>query len=526
MAKDIMFSKDIRGKIKKGVEIVNNSVRFTLGPKGRNVIISQSYGAPLIVNDGVTIAKSIELKDPFEELGAKSLIEASIKTNDSVGDGTTSAIIVGASLILEGIEKINSGINPVDLRKGLNYYLPIIINEIKKVSCQISTKEDIYKVAYISSQDEVVSKLISDAYEKIGKNGIITLEESQGIETTLSVVDGYSYDRGYLSSYMAGDKTSVELLNPYVLIIDKKITSMNELVPFLEIAIKDGKPILLICDELEQEVLSALVINKIRGIVNVVATKAPGFGSKRTKVLSDIALLTNATFVNNEINEQLNIENNKLGTAKKVIVSNAETIIISDVDRNEIKNKVRNLKEEIINTYSEYEKEQLEERISKLSGGIAVIKVGAPTELEIKEKKLRIEDAICSTKAALREGIIEGGGKVLYEVSEYLENNFSEYNDSKELLVKSLKRPFYQLLENAGANLEEVLNKINKNMWYDSSIDKIVEYKNAGIIDPTMVAISVITNSISIASILLTTECGIVEIKEERKLEKIEDDLL
>ena len=526
MAKDIMFSSDIRNKIKKGVETVNNSVRFTLGPKGRNVIISQAYGAPLIVNDGVTIAKSIELKDKFEELGAKSLIEASIKTNDLVGDGTTSAIIVGANLVLEGIKKINDGVNPIEIRKGLNYYLPIIIEKIKKVSSPVKTKEDIYKIAYISSQDEIVSRLISDAYEKIGRNGVITLEESQGIETTLHIVDGYSYDRGYLSSYMVNDEKSTELINPYVLILDKKVTSMNEIVAFLEVAIKDARPLLLICDELEQEVLSALVINKVRGIVNVVATKAPAFGNKRTKILSDIALLTNATFVRGELNEQITLENNRLGQAKKIIVTNSDTIIISNNNSNEINSRVENLKKELSTTTSEYEKEQLEERISKLSGGIAIIKVGAPTELEIKEKKLRIEDAICSTKAALSDGIIEGGGKVFYEISEYLNNNFNEYNYSKELIVNALKQPFYQLLENAGINKEEVLKKVDNEMWFDASEDEIVEYKKAGIIDPAKVAISVVVNSVSIASILLTTECGIVEIEENKKLEKIEDDLL
>lgn len=526
MAKDIMFSCDLRKKIQKGVEIVNNSVRFTLGPKGRNVIISQSYGAPLIVNDGVTIAKSIELKDQFEELGAKSLIEASIKTNDLVGDGTTSAIIVGAKLIKDGIDKINKGINPVEIRKGLNYYLKEIVNEIKKASSPVTTNEDIYKVAYISSQDELVSKLITDAYEKIGKSGVITLEESQGVETTLSVVDGYSYDRGYLSSYMANESGIAELINPYVLILDKKVTSMNELVPFLEVAIKDARPLLLICSELEQEVLSALVINKVRGIINVVATSSPAFGTKRTKILSDIALLTDATFIGSGLNEIPNLENNKLGTAKKIIISNSETIIISDINSNEIKSRVKELNEEVKNTKSDYEKEQLEQRISKLSGGIGIIKVGALTELEVKEKKLRIEDAICSTKAAISEGIIEGGGKVFFEISEKLNNDFEEYSVAKELLVNALKEPFYQLLENAGANKDEILSKVNKNMWYDASTDQVVEYKNAGIIDPTMVAISVITNAISIASILLTTECGIVDIKENIKEEKIEDDLL
>lgn len=527
MAKDIMFSKNIREKLKNGVSTLHNAVRYTLGPKGRNVIISQSYGAPLIVNDGVTIAKAVDLKDHFENLGAKALVEASIKTNDLVGDGTTTAIILGATLILEGLKKIDEGTNPVDLRKGLNYYLPIIIDKIKSVSNPVKSKEDIYKVAYISSGDEVVSNLIADAYEKIGINGVITLEESQGLETTLSIVDGYSYDRGYLSSYMVtSNSKKIELENPYVLIINKKISTMNELVPFLEVCINNQKPLLLICDELDQEVLSALVINKVRGIVNVVATKSPSFGDKRINMLNDIALLTNATFVQNGIEDVINLDSNKLGNAKKIIISSNETLIISNNDNYKIKEKIASLKEELIICNSEYEKKELEKRISKLSGGIAVIKAGAKTELEIKEKMLLIEDAICSTKAAVLSGITEGGGKVFFEISKFLENNFTHYPNAKEIIIKTLRQPFFQLLENAGVCYESIKEQLNINMWFDASTSEVIEYKNAKIIDPAMVLISSVTNAISIASILLTTECGIVEIEENQKIDKIEEDLL
>lgn len=529
MAKDIKFSSEIRTKLANGVKVVYDSIRYTLGPKGRNVIIEKEYGAPDIINDGVTIAKSIELKDPFENLGAKALVEASIKTNDTVGDGTTSAVILASKIILNGINKLEQGINPVVIRKGLNYYLNKILEDISKSSKQVLTYEDIYQVAYVSSGDESVASLITEAYKKTSKNGVITIEETQGLDTKLILVNGYSFDRGYISSYMGTpDKEITELLNPYVLIIDKKVCQMNELVPFLEVAMKENRPLLIIADEYEQEVISALVVNKLRGVVNVVCTKSPSFGQKRKFMLDDIALLTNATYISNAYNEAPTLLNNKLGEAKKVIVSNHETTIISkDID---VTNRINEIKDELSNNeknYSDYDKEQLELRLAKLSGGVAIIKLGAITELELKEKRLLIEDAICSTKAALSSGIIPGGGKVFYEISQkLLMDDNKEYVAAKELLIDALKAPFFQILENAGVKYDDIKDKLTNNNWFDASTSKIINYDNAIIIDPTAVAIAVISNAVSIASLILTTECGIVEIPSNNKHITNEDNLL
>ena len=525
MAVEIKFAQDIRQKILKGVQTVNNAVSVTLGPKGRNVIISEDYGAPLIINDGVSIAKRIELKDKFENLGARTLIEASIKTNDLVGDGTTSAIILASSIINEGMTLIDQGANPVTLRKGLNYYLPIITKLIESKSQSITTNNDIYKVAYVSSTNEEVATLIAQAYEQIGDDSVITLEESQGIDTTLVTVKGYSYDRGYLSSYMLSNNAKeAELINPYILIIDQKINNMNELVPFLELAIKDNRAILVICEDIEQEVLSSLVVNKLRGVVNVVVTKAPGFGNKKTKMLEDIALLTDCIFVSSSYKEFPNLENTKLGSAKKVIVSSNETIIITD-GNDEVNNRIQNLKEELQSVTSQYDKEVLEKRISKLSGGIAIIRVGASTELELQEKKLLIEDAICATRCAKTSGIIPGGGKVFYEISEMLSNEkYQDFPEAKSLLINALKRPFYQLVENCGIKVSEVLPLVNDKMWFDANTEEVIDFTKMQVIDPTTVATTVIKNAISVASILLTTECGIVEVLEKKEVN--EDELI
>lgn len=525
MAKRIIFSNDFRDKILIGVKTLNDTVRYTLGPKGRNVVISQEYGSPLIINDGATIAKSVELEDEFANLGLKSLCEASIKTNDLVGDGTTSAIIVSANLIIEGVEKIKKGINPVTLRKGLNYYLPIIIEEINKKSKDIVTDEDIYKVAMVSSGDSEVSQMILKAYKSVGRSGVITLEESKSMDTTLTIVDGYSYDRGYLSNYMASnDQNEATLIDPYVLIIDKKITNINELVPFLEIAIKENKPLFLVCDDLEQEVLNTLVVNKLRGIVNVVVTKAPGFAKKKENMLEDIAFITSAKYVKSGLQETLNLENTSLGHAKKIVVSNNETVIISD--NYDGKDKyIKKLEEELKNTTSEYDQDKLRKRISKLFGGIAVIKVGAKTELELQEKKLLIEDAICATKAALDSGIVQGGGKVFYEIACMLSKDvYNQFIDAKEIIIKALKAPIYQLIENTGLNPQDILNRVNEQMWFDANQELVVDYSNMQIIDPTLVLKTIINNAISISAVLLTTECGIVEISKKKEVN--EDNLL
>lgn len=528
MAKNIKFFNDARSKMAEGIRILNDSVRFTLGPKGKNVIIEQDYGAPLIVNDGVTIAKQIELGDAFKNLGAKVLIEAATKTNDLVGDGTTSAILVSTTLIEEGLKLIEQGFNPVVLRKGLNYYLDIIVKLIKDVSHEIKTIDDLLKVAYISSGDEQIANLIAQAYLGVGPTGVINVEESQGLTTSLEIVKGYSYERGYLSSYMTNDEnhTVAELENSNILITDKKIISMSELIPFLEVTMKETKPLLIICDDIEQEVLSALVINKLRGVFNVVVTKAIGFGDRKLNALNDIATLTKATFIPSSLNQALNLENNHLGQAQKVKVTKDQTVIIGCYE-DVVDERIKKLQEELIKTTSEYEQEQLKTRIAKLSSGIALIRIGALTEIELKEKKLRLEDALCSTSAALKEGIVQGGGKVFFEISNTLDDEkYQDYLEAKKIIQKALKQPFYQIVENAGADLQKIVNQINHEYWYDAMKDEVVKYENAGIIDPTSVEIAVISHAISVASVFLTTECAIVEEKKEPTKEISEEDLV
>lgn len=523
MPKDILFSKDIRKKIKNGVEILNNSVRYTLGPKGRNVLIQTDYGAPLIINDGVSIAKSIDLVDPFEDMASKALVEAAIKTNDLVGDGTTSAILVASSLICDGISKIEQGVNPIELRNGLNYYLPIIVDEIKKKSKDISTDEDIYKVAFVSSGNINVANLIKEAYAKTSKEVVITLEDSQGLNTELVLVKGYSYDRGYLSSYLANGLKNVELSNPYVLLLDKKVSTMNELVPYLEYAMKESKPIHIICDDMENEVLSTLVVNKMRGILNVIVTKTPSFGNKKKQMLEDIAILTEAKIIN-----EMNISSPNqtcLGVAKKIIVSGNQTVIITD-ENNKVNNRINDLKLELKDTTSEYDTKKIEERIAKLTCGVAIIKVGAQTEVEQKELRLLIEDAICATKAAVSSGIVQGGGKVFYEISnmlEFLDNNI--YQDAKAILINALRKPFLQIIENAGKTFDELKPLLTNNNWFNASTLNVEDFSQMNIVDPMSLEVAVISNAVSISSVLLTTECGITKINKTKD-EVNEDNLL
>ena len=523
MSKEILFSKDARIKMAKGVDILYNAVRTTLGPKGRNVIIEQEFGTPLMVNDGAVIASSIELADHFENLGASILIEAANKTNDYVGDGTTTAIILTAVLIKEGLKKLDEGVNPVTLRKGLEYLLEKTLTKIDALSKPISSLDDLEKIAVISSASPEVGSLIKEAYLEVGIDGAITLEETNGLETFLDVVKGYSYDKGYMSSYMQTDKTKqiAVLDNPLILVTNRKINTMNELVPFLEEAIKTARPLFIIADDVHQEVISALVVNKLRGVFNCVVTKAPGYLEKRDNYLQDIAFLTNAKLIDEALDMELvNATKDVLGSAKKIICSKDKTTIMDgEKEGKEIIERVNILKEDLTKLTSEYDKNNLKERIGKLLGGVAIIKVAGATETELKEKKLRIEDALNATKAASIAGIIEGGGKVFYELAQTLDLELSNkmYLPALEAFREALKQPFLQIIENAGLTISEVSKQIDpkRGIWYDAENNIYTNLFTAGVIDPTSVAKSALMCAVSTASLFLTTECAITSSKKE-----------
>lgn len=526
MSNQILFSKQAREKMAQGASTLANAVKVTLGPRGRNVVIEQDFGAPLVVNDGVTIAKSIVLKDKFENLGASILIEAATKTNDLVGDGTTTAILLTASLIEAGMKKVESGISPVMIRNGLQFYLPYLLKNIDELAMPVTSSSDLEQIASISSGSLEIGKLIRSAYQEVGSDGIVTIEESSFLEDSLDVVKGYSYDRGYLSSYMATnqEKNEAVLDKPYVLVTDKKIVSMKEILPYLELAMKQGKPLLIICDDMEQEVLGAIVVNKLRGVFNVVVTKAPSFGERKTKLLQDIAFFTQSTLVDESMRMTLSDGDVAiLGSAEKIIVSKEQTVIVNGSATVEaLRTYASGIQEEMARTISEYDKEKLGERIAKLLGGIAVIKIGAETEPVLKEKKLRIEDALNATKAAMKSGVIEGGGKVFYQLSEKLHDIDApiEYDASLEMLEEALKMPFIQIVENAGQNPIEIMNTISGDYWYDAYTNQIVDLKQSGIIDPASVEKSAITSAISIAGIFLTTECAIVSDQKSQPVDE------
>ncbi len=524
MSNKILFSNEARSKMASGSTTLANAVKVTLGPKGRNVVIEQDFGAPLIINDGVTIAKSIVLPDKFENLGASILIEAATKTNDLVGDGTTTAILLTSKMIEEGMQKLNEGVSSVVLRNGLNYYLPVINKMIDDVSVEVNSFEDLEKIATISSGINEVGTLIKEAYQSVGKEGIITIEESQGLEDYLDVVKGYSLDKGYISSYMVNNQAKNEAIldKPYVLVTDKKIISMQELVPFLEEAIKNSKPLFILCDDIEQEVLGALVVNKLRGVFNVVVVKAPSFGERKMNQLKDVCMITGATLIDSSVGMMLsNSTMDVLGVSEKIMVTKDQTVIIANNNlTDEINEYAKCLQEEVKYLTSTYDIDKTNERIAKILGGIAQIKIGAETEVVLKEKKLRIEDALNATRAAMKSGIIEGGGKVLFNIATLLEKykGEQEFNYAKDVLIEALKAPFIQICENAGVNYNDVLKKIKKNLWYDASTNKVVNMKEAGIIDPASVEKSAIMSAISIAGIFLTTECAITNNTEPEKV--------
>lgn len=527
MAKNIQFDIEARDKLKKGVDALANAVKVTLGPKGRNVVLQKSFGGPQVTKDGVSVAKEIELEDPIENLGAQMVKEVASKTNDIAGDGTTTATVLAQAIVREGLKNVAAGANPMDLKRGIDKAVEAVVNDLKKQSREVGgSNEKIKQVASISANnDEAIGELISVAFEKVGKEGVITVEEAKGIETTVDVVEGMQFDRGYQSPYFVtnSDKMITEFDNPYILLSDKKISSMKDLLPILEPVAQSGKPLLIISEEVEGEALATLVVNKIRGALKVAAVKAPGFGDRRKAMLEDIAILTGGTVISEEIGSKL--EDTKLsflGKAERVTIDKDNTTIVNgNGNQSDIESRVNQIKAQIEKTTSDYDKEKLQERLAKLAGGVAVLYVGAASEVEMKEKKDRVDDALHATRAAVEEGIVAGGGVALVRAIKSL-NGLKVDNVDQDTGIKIVKRslqePLRQIVANAGEEGSVIVAKVaeGKNEFgYDA---KLGEYKNLiseGIIDPTKVTRVALENAASVSGMLLTTECVITEIKKE-----------
>lgn len=515
MAKDIKFSSDARSAMVRGVDILADTVKVTLGPKGRNVVLEKSFGSPLITNDGVTIAKEIELEDHFENMGAKLVSEVASKTNDIAGDGTTTATVLTQAIVREGIKNVTAGANPIGIRRGIEAAVATAVSALKETAIPVSNKEAIAQVAAVSSRSEKVGEYISEAMEKVGNDGVITIEESKGMETELDVVEGMQFDRGYLSQYMVtdGEKMVADLDNPYILITDKKISNIQEILPLLESILKTNRPLLIIADDVDGEALPTLVLNKIRGTFNVVAVKAPGFGDRRKAMLEDIAILTGGTVITEDLGLELKdatIE--ALGQASKVTVDKDSTVIVEGSGNPEaIANRVAVIKSQIESTTSEFDKEKLQERLAKLSGGVAVIKVGAATETELKEMKLRIEDALNATRAAVEEGIVSGGGTAFVSVLgavAALELTGDEAT-GRNIVLRALEEPVRQIALNAGFEGSIVIDRLKNSeagTGFNAATGEWVNMIEAGIIDPVKVTRSALQNAASVASLILTTE--------------------
>ncbi|KGM37532.1 MULTISPECIES: chaperonin GroEL [Streptococcus] len=515
MAKDIKFSSDARSAMVRGVDILADTVKVTLGPKGRNVVLEKSFGSPLITNDGVTIAKEIELEDHFENMGAKLVSEVASKTNDIAGDGTTTATVLTQAIVREGIKNVTAGANPIGIRRGIEAAVATAVSALKETAIPVSNKEAIAQVAAVSSRSEKVGEYISEAMEKVGNDGVITIEESKGMETELDVVEGMQFDRGYLSQYMVTDseKMVADLDNPYILITDKKISNIQEILPLLESILKTNRPLLIIADDVDGEALPTLVLNKIRGTFNVVAVKAPGFGDRRKAMLEDIAILTGGTVITEDLGLELKdatIE--ALGQASKVTVDKDSTVIVEGSGNPEaIANRVVVIKSQIESTTSEFDKEKLQERLAKLSGGVAVIKVGAATETELKEMKLRIEDALNATRAAVEEGIVSGGGTAFVSVLgavAALELTGDEAT-GRNIVLRALEEPVRQIALNAGFEGSIVIDRLKNSeagTGFNAATGEWVNMIEAGIIDPVKVTRSALQNAASVASLILTTE--------------------
>jgi len=515
MAKDIKFSADARSSMVRGVDILANTVKVTLGPKGRNVVLEKSFGSPLITNDGVTIAKEIELEDHFENMGAKLVSEVASKTNDIAGDGTTTATVLTQAIVREGIKNVTAGANPIGIRRGIEAAVATAVEALKSNSVPVSNKEAIAQVAAVSSRSEKVGEYISEAMEKVGNDGVITIEESKGMETELDVVEGMQFDRGYLSQYMVTDneKMVAELDNPYILITDKKISNIQEILPLLENILKTNRPLLIVADDVDGEALPTLVLNKIRGTFNVVAVKAPGFGDRRKAMLEDIAILTGGTVITDDLGLELKdatIE--ALGQASKVTVDKDSTVIVEGSGNPEaIANRVAVIKSQIESSTSEFDREILQERLAKLSGGVAVIKVGAATETELKEMKLRIEDALNATRAAVEEGIVSGGGTAYINVLDAVAGLelAGDEGTGRNIVLRALEEPVRQIALNAGFEGSIVIDRLKNSevgTGFNAATGEWVNMIEAGIIDPVKVTRSALQNAASVASLILTTE--------------------
>ena len=524
MAKVIKFDEDARKALEIGVDTLADAVKVTLGPKGRNVILDKGYGIPTITNDGVTIAKEIELKDPFENLGAQIVKEVATKSNDVAGDGTTTATVLAQALIKEGLKMVASGANPVFIRKGMEKASKKVIEELVKRAKKIESNDEIAQVGAISASDEEIGKLIAQAMEKVGESGVITVEEAKSLDTTLEVVEGMQFDNGYLSPYMVSDteRMVVELDNPFILITDKKISGMKELLPILEKTVELGRPMLIIAEDVEGEALATLVVNKLRGTLNIAAVKAPAFGDRRKAMLEDIAVLTGGEVISEEKGIKLETADiNFLGQAKKVRITKDNTVIVDGMGESQnIKARVAQIKNTIENTTSDYDREKLQERLAKLSGGVAVIKVGAATETEMKERKLRIEDALNATKAAVEEGIVPGGGTILVQIAKAIEDYKLEGEEGLgvEIVKRALYSPMRQIVINAGLDAGVVIEKVKNaaaGTGFDAAKEEYVDMVKSGIIDPAKVTRSAIQNAISVSSVLLTTEVAVANEKEE-----------
>ena len=520
MAKEIKFSEDARSKMLKGVDKLANTVKSTIGPKGRNVVLEQSYGSPTITNDGVTIAKAIDLEDHFENMGAKLVSEVASKTNDIAGDGTTTATVLTQAIVNEGMKNVTAGANPVGIRRGIELATKAAVDALHEMSHTVESKSDIAQVASISSANEEVGKLIADAMEKVGNDGVITIEESKGIDTSLDVVEGMQFDRGYLSQYMVtdNDKMEADLDNPYILLTDKKISNIQEVLPLLQSIVQQGRPLLIIADDVDGEALPTLVLNKIRGTFNVVAVKAPGFGDRRKAMLQDIATLTGATVITDDLGLQLKDTTvEQLGSAGKVTVTKENTTIVEGAgDKDKIAERVEQIKKQISETTSDFDREKLQERLAKLSGGVAVIKVGAATETELKERKYRIEDALNATRAAVEEGFVPGGGtalvNVIGEVAALEEEG--DVQTGINFVKRALEEPVRQIAENAGLEgsvLVEKLKEQKPGVGFNAATNEWVDMVEAGIVDPTKVTRSALQNAASVSALLLTTEAVVAD---------------
>jgi chaperonin GroEL len=532
MSKEIKYGLFAKSKILDGVDKLADTVKLTLGPKGRNVILEKSYGSPVITNDGVTIAREIELKDPYENMGAKLVYEVANKTNDEAGDGTTTATVLAQSIIHKGFKAVDHGANPVLVREGILKAGHKVSEKLLEKSRPITTKEDIENVASISAGDREIGRIIADAMDRVTKNGIITVDESKGFETELEVVEGLQYDKGYISPYFVTNREnmSVDMEDPYVFVTDYKITTIQEILPLLEKVIKTNKPLLMIAEDIENEVISTLIVNKLRGTFNVVATKAPGFGDNQKELLTDIAVLTGATFYTKDLSMKLqDIELEDLGHVSRVVVKKDTTTLIGGKGKkSDIDNRINELMTSIENASSEYDKKKYQERLAKLTGGVAVIKVGAATESELKEKKLRIEDALNATKAAVAEGIVAGGGAVMVEIYQELKHQFTDsnldVNRGIAAVLDSLLIPTLQIAENAGFDGLEIVEKQKhqpKNHGFDARDGEWVDLIKKGIIDPTRVSRNAILNASSIASLLITAEAAVIEVKDSKETSSV-----